>query len=509
MKKLLMPLALLLILTACQRSSTAADPWTAHRELVLDEEQLPASGSWDVVLRIYDVESVARLEYLRVDGEAYLRREVVDGADQGEVVLGAEGAFEKSFGGAVRRLSDKEAESVKLIAFLLSGEYLNSEAELIPTANGSVDDSLEISFQQPEGKYLLSLDASGNLISGYASLAESYYSLEFGPPRDSFPRLPESLTIYPDGEPAQTVILTSYNSADALPAENFDKPAGSGLSYDESAESALPFRIVNVQLLVMVLMNGVEIELVLDSGATASYLTAGSAKRLELRELGTGSVISAGNDVSEYGLGVLDELTLGAVTLTDQLFVVGDSSLLLALAAPHLDGLLGYDLLAQLPVRLDFTTKLLELLPPGEEPTIAEGAIVLPLELSGRLPVLNGELNGVPNLRLALDSGAALEMLVLPKSSNRLMSAAGLSATDGVLMSFAGLGGALPTLMFRDSELRLAGFPTTVGRVFYALGDADGPLSIIDANALLGLPFLLNFSRVTFDYPHQRLILEP
>jgi len=505
MKKLFLPLALLLSLTACQPESSAADPWEAHRELVLGEEPLPLSGSWDVVLRIYDVESVARLEYLRVEDAVYLRREIVEGADRGEVVLGAAGAFEKSFGGAVRRLSAKESESAKLVAFLLSGEYLDVEADLVLADDGTA----EVVFQRPEGEYLLRLDSDGNLTSGYASLAESYYDLEFGSPRDTFPHLPQSLTIYPDGEPVQEVILTDYNSADALTAEHFNKPAGSGMSYDYDESAALPFRIVNGQLLVTVLMNGVEVELVLDSGATASYITAGTAKRLELRELGVGSVVSAGNDVSEYGLGVLDELTLGSVTLTDQLFVMGDSSLLLALAAPHLDGLLGYDLLARLPVRLDFTTGLLELLPPDEEPAIAEGAIVLPLELPGRLPVLTGELNGVPNLRLALDSGAALEMLVLPRSSNRLMSAAGLSATDGVLMSFAGLGGAMPTLMFRDSELRLEGYLATVGRVFYAMGDADGPLSIIDADALLGLPFLLNFSRVTFDYPRERLILEP
>ncbi len=509
MQKLLMPIILLLSLTACQPEVSAADPWAAHQELVLDGEALPAAGSWDVVLGVYGVESVARFEYLRKGGSVHLRREIVEGADRGEVVLGAEGGFDKSFGGAVRRLSAKESEATVMVAFLLSGEYLSSDAELVPADDGFADYSMEVIFQRPEGEYLLRLDDEGALTSGYASLAESYYGLEFGPPRVDFPHLPESLTIYPDGEPAQEVVLTDYDSADTITAEHFNKPAPSGMSYDHSTEAALPFRIVNGQLLVTVLMNGVEVELVLDSGATASYITAGTAKRLGLEELGIGSVVSAGNDVSEYGLAVLDELTLGPVTLTDQLFVMGDSSLLLALAAPHLDGLLGYDLLARLPVRFDFTAKLLELLPPDEEPVIAEGAIVLPLELPGRLPVLTGELNGVPDLRLALDSGAAVEMLVLPRSSNRLMSAAGLSPTDGVLMSFAGLGGAMSTLMFRDSELLLAGYPVTVGRVFYALGDADGPLSIIDADALLGLPFLLNFSRITFDYPRERLILEP
>jgi len=31
----------------------------------------------------------------------------------------------------------------------------------------------------------------------------------------------------------------------------------------------------------------------------------------------------------------------------------------------------------------------------------------------------------------------------------------------------------------------------------------------MDADALLGLPFLLRFAAVTFDYPRERLILEP
>ncbi|MCD4733708.1 hypothetical protein K8R78_05665, partial [bacterium] len=184
MKKLFMPLALLLSLTACQPESSAADPWEAHRELVLGEEPLPLSGSWDVVLRIYDVESVARFEYLREDGSVYLRREIVEGADRGEVVLGAAGAFEKSFGGAVRWLSDKEAESAVMVAFLLSGEYLSdeyldAEAELVLADDGTA----EVVLQQPEGEYLLRLDSDGTLTSGYASLAESYYDLEFGPPR--------------------------------------------------------------------------------------------------------------------------------------------------------------------------------------------------------------------------------------------------------------------------------------------------------------------------------------
>ena len=83
----------------------------------------------------------------------------------------------------------------------------------------------------------------------------------------------------------------------------------------------------------------------------------------------------------------------------------------------------------------------------------------------------------------------------------------------------AGLGGMMGALLREAFHYRV-GVPSPAGesssswmvdqpRVTYAVGDAEGPLSVLEADALLGLPFLLRFAVVTFDYPRERLILTP
>ncbi len=496
--------------TGCDAASDAAGPWEAHRELVLAGEELPRAGRLYLSLDTMGLVTDSLFEYRLDEGGRLVGCRVVPlaGADQGLIVWRPDGGWEKTTGGAVRRLSPREYEQVSLNALFLSGAYLELEPSF-----GSED---EVSLMYGEAQYRLTLEPGGLLTGAEVFFDERVYCMSFGEPGRDTPRLPRSFSVSTPDFPAYGLNRANFRER---PPEDVEltPPEPSGLTYEYSAERVLPLRLSGGMLLLPVTIGGLELEFALDSGAAISYVKPHVARRLELTPVGESIVISLGNDATGHGVAVVDEIKIGPATLEEQVAIIGEPSLLLSLATSF-DGLIGYDLLAQLPVRLDVEAGNLEIMPPGSEPGIPPGAVVVPLCLPGRLLQVQGELDGV-NLTFILDSGSPLELLVLPRSSGRLMGLSDAGPEEYTFMSLAGLGGFMSALS-REAGYFQVGHPSPEietqthwrvprPRVTYAVADTQGPLSYMDADALLGLPFLLRFSAVTFDYPHERLILEP
>ncbi len=504
------------LFAGCGEPVDAESPWELHRELVLGSAELPRAGRFLLSLDTMGLVTNSLFEYRLDEGGSLSGCGVVplDGAEQGLVVWRPDGGWEKTTGGAVRRLSAREYEQVSLNAFLLSGAYLSAEP-LLRSAAGSAEAVIE----HGEARYTLRLDGRGRLIEAEVSYPGRIYEVEFGKPADGFPRLPRSIIVTSPDFPAYELNRGDFRE---IPPEEVDltQPEPSGLTYDYSAGHVLPLRLSGGMLLLPVTIGDLELDFALDSGAAISYLKPHVARRLELTPVGESIVISLGNDATGHGVAVVDEIKIGPVTLDEQVAIIGEPSLLLSLATSF-DGLIGYDLLARLPVRLDIEAGNLEIMPPGAEPVIPPGAVVVPLCLPGRLLQVRGELDGVDGFTFILDSGSPLELLVLPRSSGRLMGISGAGPEEYTFMSLAGLGGFMSALSREAGYFQVG--RTSIGadsgpathwrvprpRVTYAIADTEGPLSYMDADALLGLPFLLRFSAVTFDYPHERLILEP
>jgi len=508
------PLALALATAwfpGCDGTVDAGALWEVHRRLVLGRGELQRAGDLVFTTTTLGYVTESELVYrLGEDGELEGFRIVpLSVPEQGLVVWTPAGGWEKTTGGAVRRLSPREDEEAALNALFLSGAYLALEPSFGPEG--------EVLLDWEGMKLRITLEPDGRLYGTEAFLGERILYAGFGEPDGAAPHLARTVEVNPGDSPAYALTRGEYRELD--PGEvDLTPPAPSGLAYDDGAGRTLPLRLVGGMLLAPVTVGGLELELALDSGAAISYLRPDAAEKLGLVPVGESLVVSLGNDATGHGVAVVDEMRIGPVTLEGQTAVIGEPSLLLSLVAPF-DGLIGYDLLGRLPVRLDAEAGTLELLPPYAEPAVPPGAVVVPIHLPGRLPQLPGELDGAGGLAFILDSGSPLELLVLPRSSGRLMDVSGAAPGDYTFMSLTGLGGALGALL-RRAEYYLVGTRTDEGesasfwrvdgpRVTYSLGEAGGPLSVMDADALLGLPFLLRFAAVTFDYPRERLILEP
>ncbi len=513
-RAILIPLALALAtawLPGCGGTGDTGALWEVHRRLVLGGGELPRAGELVFTTTTLGYATESELQYrLGEDGELEGFRIVpLSGPEQGLVVWTPAGAWEKTTGGAVRRLSPRESGETAINALFLSGAYLALEPSFGPEGEVILD---------WEGMQLrLTLEPDGRLYGSEAYLGGRILYAGFGEPGDAAPHLARTVDVNPGDSPAYTLERGEFRRLD--PGEvDLTPPEPSGLVYDDGAGRTVPLRLSGGMLLAPVTVGGLELELALDSGAAISYLRPDVAEKLGLIPVGESLVVSLGNDATGHGVALVDEMKIGPVTLEGQTVVIGEPSLLLSLVAPF-DGLIGYDLLARLPARLDVEAGSLELLPPDTEPVIVPGAVVVPIHLPGRMPQMPGELDGAGGLAFILDSGSPLELLVLPRSSGRLMDVSGAAPADYTFMSLTGLGGILGALL-RRADYYLVGTRTANGewsscwrvdgpRVTYTLGEAGGPLSVMDADALLGLPFLLRFSAVTFDYPRERLILEP
>jgi len=511
---LLFPLVLALAsawLSGCDGTGDAGALWDVHQRLVLGRGELPRAGSLVFTTNALGYVTESELRYrLGEDGTLEGFRIVpLSGPDQGLVVWTPGGGWEKTTGGAVRRLSPRENGEAALNALFLSGAYLELEPCFGPEG--------EVLLNWDGARFRLTLEPDGRLSGAEAFFNERILYAGFGEPDDTAPHLSRSIAVNPGDAPAYELDRGEFRELD--PGEvDLTPPEPSGLVYDESAERTIPLRLAGGMLLAPVTVGGLELEFAVDSGAAISYLRPDVAERLGLVPVGESLVVSLGNDATGHGVAVLDGLVIGPVTLEGQAVVIGEPSLLLSLVAPF-DGLVGYDLLGQVPARLDVEAGTLELLPPNAEPAVPPGAVLIPLKLPGRLPQVPGELEGVGGLCFILDSGSPLELLVLPRSAGRLMNLSGAPPEEYTFMSLTGLGGIMGALL-RQADHYLVGRQSSEGerpsfwrvdgpRVTYALGEAGGPLSFMDADALLGLPFLLRFSAVTFDYPRERLILEP
>ncbi|HDR06893.1 MAG TPA: hypothetical protein ENN88_04595, partial [Candidatus Coatesbacteria bacterium] len=403
------------IQAGCDESAEAR--WEAHRRTVMEEGGLPRAGRLAFTTTSLGSPTESALEYrLGEDGSlAGFRIIPVGGPERGLVVWTPGDGWEKTRGGAVRRLCPREHEEAGLTALFLSGAYLGLEPFSGPRE--------EVLLNWGGAELRLTLEPDGLLAGAEAFLDGRIYSAVLGGPDDDAPHLPRTVSITPEGSPAFELARRGFTELSPDEVE-LSPPEPSGMVYDYSTGRTIPLRLAGGMLLAPVVIGGLELELALDTGAAMAYLRPEAARRLGLDPVGESVVVSLDGSATRHGVAVLDMLKIGPVTLEEQAVVIGEPSFLLALAAPF-DGLVGYDLLARLPARLDVESGRLELLPPDKEPEVPPGAVVLPLKLPGRLPQLAGELDGAGGLDFILDTGSPLELFVLPKSASRLMAHSG------------------------------------------------------------------------------------
>ena len=251
---------------------------------------------------------------------------------------------------------------------------------------------------------------------------------------------------------------------------------------------------------------------ILDSGASGGTVIAREcAERLGVTHGGEKSAqIGAGAGVS-VGLSRAPDVTVavGDDTLGSPGFMVFPLAHVSPFEGRRLDGLLGRDFLERHVVEIDYARRRLRVLDPASFAPPSAG-VVVPVELETGLAVAQAAITpaGAKPIpcRLVIDTGVRTTIVLYHRFVIRHQlldeSGAAINATIG-----GGAGGETRGDLTRLDRLQVGGLDYAQVTAIYSR-DTVGVFAGDDADGIVGGE-ILRRSRVTFDYPHHRLIFEP
>lgn len=247
---------------------------------------------------------------------------------------------------------------------------------------------------------------------------------------------------------------------------------------------------------------GHALRVLIDTGTDPSAMDVGLARRLALRTGGSGMGQGAVSDAVPFTEAVLPWLRLGDLTIRDLFAPALDLS-----GLPfQVDVVLGYNVLRQLALRIDYRRRALTLAHPDlGAPAIAPRGATLPLAFLEHFPALREiEAEGQCIPLTTIDTGSNGALTVGPDLAETL----GLhpDAPDVVLERGAGFGGGCDVLRGGIRQLRIGLFQLADVELDTQLG-SGGDLGRA-GRANIGNRLLSRFAAVSFDYGRRIVVLE-
>jgi hypothetical protein len=306
------------------------------------------------------------------------------------------------------------------------------------------------------------------------------------------------------------VLLISAVCSSVRGQEGECLPAGGCKMLSDKGTVTIPFELELNHLFVRAKINDQEsLRLCLDTGMpTHGAVLFGTAKVKRLGLPSAGQAMCAGPG----GAPVPADLATGVDLLIPGLELTGQTVLVM----PHnpyqdrleMDGVIGYSLFSRFAVKIDFDNRLITLTEPERFEYWGTGQ-ELPLALSGNFPLVSCEARTsggakIP-VQLVVDLGAGHALSLNVHSQEDIIVPQG--AIEFRLGT--GVGGDVNGQIGRISSLRLGQF--TLDHVVTSFADASLRGCGVSGTAQhgnLGTDALRRFN-VTFDYPNQRMILEP
>jgi hypothetical protein len=288
-----------------------------------------------------------------------------------------------------------------------------------------------------------------------------------------------------------------------------DGPKGSVHFPDGKTSVTFPFELLANGVFVQVQVNHKgPLTFELDTGSFNSVVAAEIVGELGVPTSGTIQGMGSGTTFTASSLPKLEMVLPGGLVLSTSAGSAIPMAGLSSLIARRFDGVIGFDVLRQLIVKIDYAGQTVTLYDPEHFRYEGTGEI-LPFTLwSDYDPQVEGALSipGLPPLpvRIVLDSGAGGTILTTPfVEAHRLKEAMNTLASPDV-----GAGGGESTKWVgRAASLRIGS--QTILRPLVALStDTMGSLAHADFDVNLGGNILRRFT-VVIDYPGRRLMLEP
>jgi predicted aspartyl protease len=309
-------------------------------------------------------------------------------------------------------------------------------------------------------------------------------------------------------------VTTTVEQVDVNPplaADQFSKPAETAAQFhfaNGAHQTVVPVEVYGEHIFVPVRVNGAETAwFFLDSGAGGSVVTKTFAAKIGLASDGAMRAVGANGATS---LAIAKNVVLGlpGLDLPLRSVTVLDAAAGLPSLGRQWDGLLGYDVLSRLVVRVDYQRKQLTLADPAFFAP-ATTAASLPLTFLGNWPLVPAKIllpgHEPIEIRCFLDTGAGGLMLSTPfVAANHVLKMADKTASSSIF----GTGGESKRLTAHIDGLQLGPYLLHDLSAGLSPDAKEGALASPDIGAIAGGEILRRFT-VTFDYPHHRILLEP
>ena len=242
-------------------------------------------------------------------------------------------------------------------------------------------------------------------------------------------------------------------------------------------------------------INGHEGIFLLDSGASGSIVFSPYADTLGLTAISSNeySGVNGGNVRSSYVK--LNELAVGRNVLHDVIIDKSEGK-----SFEGIDGILGFDVLANALVDVDLVAKRLTIKDPAHfAPTVGKGAVAFPVDLATRQPAIHITVGNGIDMKPIFDTGDDFLVLLSDDINSRLAP----MITSQVY--FGGVDGSAPAPApcARLSQLLVGPYRYENSVVCFASSRVFG-----SDGGLLGFDFLQHFNW-TFDYPEGKFVLTP
>jgi predicted aspartyl protease len=263
----------------------------------------------------------------------------------------------------------------------------------------------------------------------------------------------------------------------------------------------LPARIENDRIYVRVDIAGRGLDFLLDTGASSITINADVARDLKLPVYGHVTQTVAGSFAA--GRVVAPEMTIGPLVMHEVVM----HTVPLASNESHdtrVVGLLGFDFLDAVALKIDYTSGTLEAVRPGAQ-TPPASATPLDIRLNSGAPVVRAALGDASGDDFILDTGAAFSYVVFQRFA-RAHPEAFAPPGEGRTLNASGVGGAMP---YRKIATKRIGLGT------WAFDDDTGAealspnaLGFDNEDGLIGADILKLFT-VYLDYSSSRIYLAP
>ncbi len=263
----------------------------------------------------------------------------------------------------------------------------------------------------------------------------------------------------------------------------------------------LPARIEAGRIYVRLTIGARALDFLLDSGSSSIALDEAVARSLGLLAYGRTSETIAGTFAAQRV--IVPALGLGPLVMHD---VVVRTGPLAENEGAHtrVVGLLGFDFLDAVGLKVDYGAGTVDALRPGAW-VAPPGSIPLPIRLNAQVPVMAVTVGEATGEDFIVDTGTPFDLVLFQRFVRAHAATAG-TVTSGAVRYGNGVGGSVPYRPFATDRMTLGPLAFSKPAAVAALPPAA--LGFDTNDGLVGSGALAHFS-VFFDYAGERLYLAP